>query len=195
MCSSDLGPGADFADLAREGATYGGRVYAGSASANSPYKILYAPTYMVLAHEDIDAVGFTLRTLSLSGDAEVKFNDQRPEHLDLFNVRALVLPSGVQPASALGATLVLEGDKPPLELCLELDEPRLPLGVVERKALLDLRVEARKVEFVELLQVAPIRGIHVVEPPHQFVGDLFAEAIVECFRQSRRDRHRDIPRE
>lgn len=104
--TADAGPGADFADLAAEAASYGGRVYSGSASANSPYKILYAPTYMSLAHVDADAIGFTLRTLSLTGDAEVKFNDQSPQHVDLFNVRTMILPTGVAPAPALNATLV-----------------------------------------------------------------------------------------
>jgi len=103
---ADAGPGADFAALAEEAGTLGGRVYSGSASASSPYKILYAPTYMALAHLDADAIGFTLRTLSLTGDAEVKFNDQSPQHVDLFNVRAMILPTGVEPAPALDATLV-----------------------------------------------------------------------------------------
>jgi hypothetical protein len=104
--AADAGPGEDFASLVDEASTFGGRVYSGSASANSPYKILYAPTYMALAHLDADAIGFTLRTLSLTGDAEVKFNDQLPQHVDLFNVRAMILPSGVSPAPALGAELV-----------------------------------------------------------------------------------------
>lgn len=103
---ADAGPGEDFASLVDEASTFGGRVYSGSASANSPYKILYAPTYMSLAHLDADAIGFTLRTLSLTGDAEVKFNDQLPQHVDLFNVRAMILPTGVSPAPALDATLV-----------------------------------------------------------------------------------------
>ena len=103
---ADAGPGADFASLAADAASYSGRVYAGSASANSPYKILYAPTYMSLAHVDADAIGFTLRTLSLTGDAEVKFNDQNPQHVDLFNVRTMILPIGVEPAPALEASLV-----------------------------------------------------------------------------------------
>jgi hypothetical protein len=103
---ADAGPGADFATLAHEASSYGGRVYAGSASASSPYKVLYAPTYMSLAHEDADAIGFTLRTLSLTGDAEVKFSDQNPQHFNLFNVRTMILPTGVEPAAALEATRV-----------------------------------------------------------------------------------------
>lgn len=103
---ADAGPGEDFAALVEEAGTLGGRVYSGSASANSPYKILYAPTYMALAHLDADAIGFTLRTLSLTGDAEVKFNDQLPQHADLFNIRSMILPTGVEPAPALEASLV-----------------------------------------------------------------------------------------
>lgn len=103
---ADAGPGEDFASLAADAVAYSGRVYSGSASANSPYKILYAPTYMALAHLDADAIGFTLRTLSLTGDAEVKFNDQNPQHVNLFNVRTMILPTGVEPAPALTPTLV-----------------------------------------------------------------------------------------
>ena len=103
---ADGGPGKDFATLVDTARSSGGRIYAGSLSAGSPYKILYAATYMALAHEDAEGVGFTLRTLSLSGDAEVKFNDKNLSHYDLFNIRSIILPSGVLPDASLNAVQI-----------------------------------------------------------------------------------------
>ena len=103
---ADGGPGKDFATLVDTARSSGGRIYAGSLSAGSPYKILYAATYMALAHEDAEGVGFTLRTLSLSGDAEVKFNDKNLNHYDLFNIRSIILPSGVGPDASLNAVQI-----------------------------------------------------------------------------------------
>ena len=103
---ADGGPGKDFATLVDTARSSGGRIYAGSLSAGSPYKILYAATYMALAHEDAEGVGFTLRTLSLSGDAEVKFNDKNLTHYDLFNIRSIILPSGVLPDASLNAVQI-----------------------------------------------------------------------------------------
>lgn len=103
---ADGGPGKDFATLVDTARSSGGRIYAGSLSAGSPYKILYAATYMALAHDDAEGVGFTLRTLSLSGDAEVKFNDKNLSHYDLFNIRSIILPSGVLPDASLNAVQI-----------------------------------------------------------------------------------------
>ncbi|MEN9594980.1 MAG: hypothetical protein RLY23_1463 [Actinomycetota bacterium] len=103
---ADAGPGKDFATLVDTARSSGGRIYAGSLSAGSPYKILYAATYMALAHDDAEGVGFTLRTLSLSGDAEVKFNDKNLSHYDLFNIRSIILPSGVLPDASLNAVQI-----------------------------------------------------------------------------------------
>lgn len=103
---ADGGPGKDFATLVDTASSSGGRIYAGSLSAGSPYKILYAATYMALAHDDAEGIGFTLRTLSLSGDAEVKFNDKNLSHYDLFNVRSIILPAGVSPDASLNAVQI-----------------------------------------------------------------------------------------
>ena len=62
---SDRTSGRDFTALAkRADALGGGRVYAGSASGGSQYKVGYVPGYSYLLDTDVDAVGFTLRTLS-----------------------------------------------------------------------------------------------------------------------------------
>jgi hypothetical protein len=55
------------------------------------------PVYAWLLTRDVEAIGFNLRTLSLSGDVEVRFDETNPAHFDLFNIRYLLLPSDRQP--------------------------------------------------------------------------------------------------
>jgi hypothetical protein len=96
----DATQGADFTSLAYQAeALGGGRVYAGSAAApaaDQP-KVGFVPGYAYLLDDDVDAVGFTLRTLSLSGDVEVRFDDSNLAQYDLFNVRYVILPVGTPP--------------------------------------------------------------------------------------------------
>ncbi|HEY3723334.1 MAG TPA: DUF6541 family protein [Acidimicrobiia bacterium] len=91
--------GKDFEALAREAASAGGgRVYAGSAS-NGGRDVLIGsvPGYSYLLDADVDELGFTLRTLSLSADAETAFNDANPADYDLFDVRWVILPTSSKP--------------------------------------------------------------------------------------------------
>lgn len=102
---ADATSGRDFAALASEAAAIGGgRVYAGSAAAGQQNKIGYVPGFAYLLDADVDGVGFTLRTLSLSDDVETRFDDTNPEHFDLYNVRYMILPTGQEPQ--VPATLV-----------------------------------------------------------------------------------------
>ena len=95
----DRTSGRDFAALAkRADALGGGRVYAGSASAGSQYKIGYVPGYAYLLDTDVDAVGFTLRTLGLSDDVETRFDETNPAHYDLYNVHYVILPATTKPS-------------------------------------------------------------------------------------------------
>ena len=55
-----------------------------------------------------------------------------------------------------------------VELCFKLGEP-----------LLQLRVEQREVVRVNLPQVAPVGGVHVIEPVGQLPGDILAKALIE----------------
>jgi hypothetical protein len=53
--------------------------------------------YTYLLNDDVDAVGVTLRTLSLSDDVETRFDPTNPAHYDLYNVRYVILPTGKTP--------------------------------------------------------------------------------------------------
>jgi Bacterial membrane protein YfhO len=96
----DRTDGRDFTTLADQAAAYGGgRIYAGSpANTGQQLAIGSVPTYVYLLDDDVDAVGFDLRTLSLSSDVEVRFNDTNAAQFNLFNVRYVILPAGRQPA-------------------------------------------------------------------------------------------------
>ena len=87
--------GRDFTALAEARRT---RSAAGASTrarprAGSQYKVGYVPGYAYLLDADVDAVGFTLRTLGLSDDVETRFDDTNPAHYDLYNVHYVILPS------------------------------------------------------------------------------------------------------
>src|SRR2546429_1381592 len=70
-------------------------------------------------------------------------------------------------------------EKHPLdELAPEVGQPRV-----------QLRVEPREVELVQVPEVGSVRSVHLVEPLHELVGELVTERFVELARQLRRDRH------
>ncbi|MGH2740010.1 MAG: DUF6541 family protein [Actinomycetota bacterium] len=75
-----------------------GRFFAGMRGRwGDEYRIGFVPMYAVLANRDLDAIGFTLRTPSLSTDIETLFEETNAAHYDLFNVRYLILPETRQP--------------------------------------------------------------------------------------------------
>lgn len=96
----DRTDGADFTDLAHQAAVLGGgRIYAGSpANTGQQLAIGSVPTYVYLLDDDVDAIGFGLRTLSLSSDVEVRFNDTSAAQFNLFNVKYVILPADRTPA-------------------------------------------------------------------------------------------------
>ncbi len=98
----DRTEGRDFTALAQTAASLGGgRIYAGSpANTGKELMIGSVPAYIYLLDVDVDAVGFGLRTLSLSSDVEVRFNDTDRAQYDLFNVRYVILPTDRTPAVA-----------------------------------------------------------------------------------------------
>jgi Gpi18-like mannosyltransferase len=77
-----------------------GRAYAGLRSNwGKDYKIWAIPVYVWLANNDVDAVGFTFRTISsLSNDVEASFDETNPAQYQMFNIRYLILPSDRQPS-------------------------------------------------------------------------------------------------
>jgi hypothetical protein len=79
----------------------GGRVYAGTATNwGTQYAIGRVPVYNVLENQDIDAIGWNLRTSSLMSDDEALFDESNPAHYDLFAVRYLILPADRPPRVA-----------------------------------------------------------------------------------------------
>ena len=60
-----------------------------------------------------------------------------------------------------------------------------------RHALLEFGVEPREVELVELFEFGPVACVHGIKPVNEFVGDFFAQSLVEEPRQPGRNRHDD----
>lgn len=77
-----------------------GRVYAGTrGNWGSGYTIGSVPVQQEFAHADLDAIGFTFRTLpSLSNDVEAYFDETNLAQYEMFNVRYIVLPSDRAPS-------------------------------------------------------------------------------------------------
>jgi hypothetical protein len=98
--------GADVAALVAMAERLGpGRIYAGSRSNwGAQYRVGQVPVYAELLNLDVDAIGFTRPTWSLSSPAEYRFRDTDPAHYDVFDVRYLIQPADRQPP--VEATLV-----------------------------------------------------------------------------------------
>jgi hypothetical protein len=77
-----------------------GRAYAGLRGTWGPsYSVGIVPVFAELADADVDAIGFTFRTVSsLSTDIEAVFDETNPAHYEMLNVRYLLLPSDREPA-------------------------------------------------------------------------------------------------
>jgi hypothetical protein len=92
--------GPDIAALANiVKATGDGRVYAGLRSNwGKDFKVGYLPVFTWLANNNVDAIGFTFRTIaSLSNDAEASFDETNPAQYQMYNIRYLILPSDRSP--------------------------------------------------------------------------------------------------
>ena len=76
----------------------GGRTYAGlPGNWGAQYEIGQVPVYQYLADRSVDEVGFLLRTPSLVADNEAYFNQNDPAQYQLYNVRYILMPSGMPP--------------------------------------------------------------------------------------------------
>jgi hypothetical protein len=91
--------GADVAELVSIAERRGpGRIYAGMRSNwGSEYRVGQVPLYAELLNLDVQAVGFTRPTWSLSSPAEYRFRDTDPAHWDVFDVRYLIQPADRAP--------------------------------------------------------------------------------------------------
>lgn len=71
-----------------------GRVYAGLGNNwGREYRIGFVPMYALLNSAGLDMVGYLYHALSLNADILVHFDESRPEHYNLFNVRYVVAPA------------------------------------------------------------------------------------------------------
>jgi hypothetical protein len=76
----------------------GGRTYAGMPSNwGEDFTVGAVPVFKRLESEDVDEVGYTLRTASLMTDPEYYFDERDPADYRLFGIRYLILPAGDQP--------------------------------------------------------------------------------------------------
>ena len=72
----------------------GGRVYAGThENWGLRFTVGFVPVFRYLASQDLDEVGFTLRTASLMSQPEHHFDGMNPGDYALFGIRYLILPT------------------------------------------------------------------------------------------------------
>ena len=81
-------------------ARHDGRVYAGlRGNWGLDYTVGEVPVHAWLAGRDVDAIGFTFRTISsLSTDVEAGFDETNPADYQMFNIRYLILPADRAPS-------------------------------------------------------------------------------------------------
>ena len=70
-----------------------GRVYAGLGGTwGKTYRVGAVPIYALLTANGLDTVGYLYHALSLNGDVQVLFDENRAEEYNLFNIRYVVAP-------------------------------------------------------------------------------------------------------
>ena len=96
---ADATQGADVNRLAAIARGRGdGRVYAGSPSNwGTTLQVGAVPVFKYLESQDVDEVGYTLRTASLMTDPEFFLRDGNPSNYDIFGIRYLILGSAQRP--------------------------------------------------------------------------------------------------
>ncbi len=78
-----------------------GRVYAGMPTNwGSDFTVGAVPVFKYLENEDVDEVGYTLRTASLMTDPEYHFDESNPGDYPLFGIGYMILPAGREPPVA-----------------------------------------------------------------------------------------------
>jgi hypothetical protein len=76
----------------------GGRTYAGMPSNwGASFTVGAVPVFRYLESQDVDEVGYTLRTASLMTDPEFYFDQNDPSDYRLFAIRYVILPAGDTP--------------------------------------------------------------------------------------------------
>ena len=98
--AADATDGRDLASLLEHTASSGpGRVYAGSLFTDWAYEFFigHAVVLTTLVQSGADSIGYSLRVGAITTPVEPRFDEADPTHYDLFNVRYLILPEGMQP--------------------------------------------------------------------------------------------------
>src|SRR4051794_8197778 len=73
----------------------GGRAYPGlAASWGAQLRIGYVPLYAFLSEAHVPAVAFLYHAMALPADVMVRFDENRPEHYRLFDVRSVIAETG-----------------------------------------------------------------------------------------------------
>ncbi len=105
---ADRTEGADVAALVAIAERRGpGRIYGGLRSNwGAAYRVGQVPVYAELLNLDVQEVGFTRPTWSLSSPPEFRFRDSDPAHFDVFDVRYMIQPATRPPP--VDAELVAE---------------------------------------------------------------------------------------
>ncbi len=78
-----------------------GRLYTGIPDTfgdYSYYKIGIVPLYSIFTELGLDVFGFAYHAIVLTSDLRLEFNDTRPDHYNLFNVRYILLHKDWAPA-------------------------------------------------------------------------------------------------
>jgi hypothetical protein len=104
--AADAQEGASMDALIAEAKVLGpGRIFAGSSGGSGHDDRIYSvPIYSYLLSDDADAIGFFLRTTSVSEDVETLFDASNPVDYDIFNVRYVIWPADQRPV--VPATIV-----------------------------------------------------------------------------------------
>lgn len=107
----------------------GGRVYPGLAAQwGAQFRIGYVPFYAFLSRGHVPAVAFLYHSMALTSDLMVRFDEQRPDHYRLFDIRAAVaestraLPAFLTPVARSGNFTVFRA--PPSGMFDLVDVPR-----------------------------------------------------------------------
>jgi hypothetical protein len=88
----------------------GGRTYAGMPNNwGADFHVGSVPVFKYLESQDVDEVGYTLRTASLMSGPEYHFDQADPSDYALFGIRYLLLPSGM-PAPVPATRVMASGD-------------------------------------------------------------------------------------
>jgi hypothetical protein len=75
-----------------------GRVYAGAPTNwGMEFTVGDVPVFKYLESQDIDEVGYTLRSASLMTDPEYWFDDTNPGDYPLFGIGYMIVPDGMEP--------------------------------------------------------------------------------------------------